>query len=277
LFIPGTLFAQARLLKNIPLHHFQLSCTTCHVPKSINRISENQDNTDVGELKDDINKLCAFSGCHDFEPSLNHPVGVRPNGTLPENMPLDGHSRITCLTCHYQPKSSGVSNYPDGSRERFLHRPEGMQFCGSCHMQMTGTLQKRSHWQFSTRAHLGSINSRSSISESHNQAIGGLDIESRTCLGCHDEVSVTIPADSETPQQRKLRWRTMSDYPIGMSYDNVASRRPGHYRYPLLDRQIRLSNGRVGCGSCHSLYSQMRKHLVMRNQRSAICLKCHNK
>lgn len=277
LSIPVTIFAQARLPKNIPLHHFQLSCNTCHTSNPTGRISGNKNNTNVGDIKGDINKLCTSSGCHDFEPSLNHPVGIKPNGTVPRYMPLDDHSRITCLTCHNESKFSGISNYLNDGRERFLHRPEGIQFCGSCHMEMDGTLQEQSHWQFSTRAHLGLINSRSSISESYNQTISGLDIESRTCLSCHDEVSVMIPADGETPQQRELRWRSMSDHPIGISYDNVALRRPGHYRYPLLDRQIRLSNGRVGCGSCHSLYSQMRKNLVIRNQRSALCLKCHNK
>jgi predicted CXXCH cytochrome family protein len=41
--------------------------------------------------------------------------------------------------------------------------------------------------------------------------------------------------------------------------------------------QIRLFDGRLGCGSCHSLYSQQQKKLVMSNQNGKLCIKCHNK
>lgn len=284
LFVPVCVFAQAGTRRDIPLHHFQLSCGTCHTSGSSSRISGSRDNpNNVGEVKGDINRLCTSSGCHNYEPSLNHPVGIRANVTIPKDMPLDSYSRITCLTCHAQPKSelpseaSFASDYSDDGQELFLRRPEGIQFCGSCHMRMGGTLQKQSHWQFSTRAHLGSINPQSSNSGIYNQSIGGLDTESRICMGCHDDVSVTIPSDNETPRQRKLRWARMSDHPIGMNYDNIALRRPRDYRYPLFDQQIRLFNGRVGCGSCHSLYSQIKKNLTIRNRNSVLCLKCHNK
>ena len=276
LFVPVCVLAQTGVRREIPLHHFQLSCNTCHTSNSAGPVSVSENSRNIGEVRGDINKLCASSGCHDFEPSLNHPVGVRPSGMVPKDMPLDSYSRITCLTCHSQPEPSVASNYIDDSRERLLRRPEGTQFCGSCHTQMGGTSQKQSHWQFSTRAHLDSINPQSSTPDS-SQIIGGLDAESRMCLGCHDNVSVTIPSDNETSRQRKLRWRNMSDHPIGMNYDNVAMRRPRHYRYPLFDQRIRLFNGRIGCGSCHSPYSQTKNDLTVRNENSVLCLKCHNK
>ncbi|MCC6676430.1 MAG: hypothetical protein IT436_04740 [Phycisphaerales bacterium] len=42
-----------------------------------------------------------------------------------------------------------------------------------------------------------------------------------------------------------------------------------------LDRRIRLFDRTVGCGSCHNVYSQQSKLLVMSNQGSQLCLKCH--
>jgi predicted CXXCH cytochrome family protein len=276
LFIPMILFAQTGLQENIPLHHFQLSCNTCHVSNSIDRISNNEDNTNVGNVKGDINKLCTSSGCHDFEPSLNHPVGIKPKDTIPKDMPLDDYSRITCLTCHDDSESSDTLNYFNDSRERLLSRPEGIQFCASCHTEMGGTKQEQSHWQFTTRAHLGSINLQSTIFDDYAQIIDGIDLESRTCLSCHDDVLVNIPPRNETRRQRALRWRDISDHPIGMNYNNIVSRQPGDYK-PLFDQEIRLFNGKVGCGSCHNFYSQPKKNPVMRNQISALCLKCHNR
>ena len=274
LLVPAIASAQTRSRQDVPLHHFQLACNTCHAPQSTDNIS---DDTTIGKIEGDINKLCASSGCHDFEPSLNHPVGISPNGMVPEDMPLDSHSRITCLTCHDQPKSSDTSEYLDDSRERSLRLPQETQFCGSCHMETSGTLREQSHWQFSTRAHLGSINGRSSSIGSSTQNFGRIDIESRTCLSCHDDVVVTVPGDFETVRQRKSRWSKMADHPIGMSYDRAASQRPGHYRYPLFDEQIRLFDGKVGCGSCHNPYSQKENILSVSNERSTLCLSCHDK
>lgn len=263
--------------KGTPLHHFQLSCHSCHEPASTNLDLEHQETNTIGQLRGNINQLCTSSGCHNYDAMLNHPVGIRPRGVIPTDMPLDSHLRITCLTCHDKTNSSEDTIHNSDHQSRLLYRPAGMQFCNKCHAKMGGTLLQQSHWRFSTRAHLSPINSQSPILRDYTQAIGGIDTESRTCLSCHDEVSVTIPADHETPQQRKLRWRNMSDHPIGMSYDRAALRRPGHYRYPLLDRQIRLFNDRVGCGSCHSPYVQTKNNLVAPQERGVMCRRCHIK
>jgi len=275
LFVPISLSGQTQPHRNVLLHHFQLSCDTCHTSNPTDRISDNEDNTNVGDVKGDINKLCT-SECHNFEPSLNHPVGIKPEDMIPEDMPLDDHSHITCLTCHDDSGSSGTLSYFNDSRQRLLSRPEGMQFCGSCHTQMSGTRREQSHWQFTTRAHLGSINLQSTTFDDYAQTIDGLDLESRTCLSCHDDVSVNIPPLNETRRQRALRWTDMSDHPIGMDYDNIVSRQPDDYK-PLFDQEIRLFNGKVGCGSCHNFYSQNKKNPAMNNNTAAFCRKCHNR
>lgn len=272
LFASLTVSAENKPRKEIPLHHFELPCSNCHLI--------GQNNTELsnfGQITGNVNQLCTTPVCHDFDPVLNHPVGIEPKGAITVNMPLDSNSRITCLTCHDETGSSDGLDQTDSSRMRILHKPSGIQFCSKCHMKMDGTLVKQSHWQFSTRAHLGSINPQSSNGNNSIQKIGGIDVESRTCLSCHDKISAFMPSDFETPKQRKHRWSSMTDHPIAMSYANAAFRRPGHYQYPIFEPRIRLFDGSLGCGSCHSPYSQMRKNLVMRNVRGALCKKCHNK
>jgi predicted CXXCH cytochrome family protein len=189
---------------------------------------------------------------------------------------LDG-LRITCLTCHNQPKSSGLTDDIDGSPERRLRIPNEVNLCCSCHRKMPGNLKKQSHWQFSSRAHLGRINLQSSLRSNSAQAIGGIDTESRMCISCHQDITVTIPGENETTSQKRKRWRSMKDHPIGMEYSRVAMRKVSKYRYPLIHNdRIRLFDDKMGCGSCHSLYSGENGHLIQSNIRSALCFECHD-
>jgi hypothetical protein len=144
-------------------------------------------------------------------------------------------------------------------------------------MKMGGSNIKQSHWQFSASAHLISEKPQVKKTANFEQFFGDIDPESRSCLSCHDNITVTIPAQNETTQQRKHRWQKMTDHPIGMEYGAVALRRVSRYKFPLIDDRIRLFNGRVGCGSCHSLYAQTKYHLVEKNERGILCRKCHNK
>jgi predicted CXXCH cytochrome family protein len=72
------------------------------------------------------------------------------------------------------------------------------------------------------------------------------------------------------------------------SFERMTSRHPiGAEQHPRgpgdnlvhpnsLDPRIRLFDGRVGCGSCHSPYAREHALLVMSNDRSALCLSCHS-
>mgnify|MGYP000943717110 CR=1 FL=1 len=69
-----------------------------------------------------------------------------------------------------------------------------------------------------------------------------------------------------------------SDHPIGILMRASSRTQDGDFRLASpnrLDRRIRLFDGAVGCGSCHSVYSKERSHLVMSNRGSALCLNCH--
>jgi predicted CXXCH cytochrome family protein len=253
-----------------PLHHFQLACGSCH-ESDVGRRADSV----VGKVTGDINQLCSSNGCHDYNPTTNHPVGVTINPAISGNMPLDTTGRITCLTCHKKPPSSGNSINTDVSQDFTLYMPEGVQFCASCHTKMKTSLSRQSHWRSSMSVHLSPI--KQGWPSTVLGKSGTIDDESRTCLGCHDQVTVTIPPGRETIAQKRLRWRNMRDHPIGMDYSNVALVKSSRYKYPLINDQIRLFDGKMGCGSCHNLYSNERKFLVQENSSSALCRQCHDR
>lgn len=277
IFVPPSVFAEKQSPNFIPLHHFQLPCGNCHVPSSTESADQLQESNNAWQLNGDINRQCTTLGCHDSDPMLNHPVGIRPRGTVPADMPLDNDLRITCMTCHDKQSSSNDSNDTDGEWDRILSIPKGIKFCSSCHTKMGGNFAKQSHWQFSTRAHLSSKKTRNAESANFGQFFGHIDPESLSCLSCHDNITVTIPPMNETSKHRKRRWKRMSDHPIGMEYRDVAMRRVGGYKFPLFGERIRLFKGKLGCGSCHSLYAKTKHNLVDRNERGILCRRCHNK
>ena len=263
-FVFMAAITQRAWAEDIPLHHFELACDTCHAVGA-----STSGSGEVGEFKGDISHLCSQSGCHDVDAVLSHPVGVRPTGAIGPDMPLDQDSRVTCLTCHITSLSS--------QKEKMLHVPNEEGFCSKCHSKIGGNTRQRSHWQFSTSAHLGPINPNKR--QSSNFTIVGnvdtdIDKESHACLSCHDTISASIQSVSWSNSARQ---ESMSDHPIGMSYQDISMKRVNRY-FPLVNTpQIRLFDGRLGCGSCHSLYSQQQKKLVMSNENGRLCVRCHNK
>ena len=108
--------------------------------------------------------------------------------------------------------------------------------------------------------------------------MGSIDVESHGCLSCHDDITVTIPRANETKRDKMQRRQNMADHPIAMEYELIAMRNIREYFFPIMNTdQIRLFNGKVGCGSCHSLYAQTDKHLVKQNNQGQLCRTCHNK
>ncbi len=277
-FVSTGVFAQQRLAVRSP-HHFELSCENCHTPDADTPYG-------VGELTDNINQLCTSSDCHNLDPALNHPVDITPQGTVPSDLPLDDRSRLTCLTCHDELGSSDdLEDYSNTNTEHFLRRPAGMEFCASCHTTMsTGDLRAQTHWQASSRAHLAAMTPRSSgfdafadfDTQDDDPFVSRIDHESRMCLTCHDDISTTISDSGETAGQKKIRWESMSSHPIGMDYADKALQKAGSYSYPISDDRIRLFNGRVGCGSCHSPYAKTENNLVVRLESNQLCRRCHN-
>jgi predicted CXXCH cytochrome family protein len=65
------------------------------------------------------------------------------------------------------------------------------------------------------------------------------------------------------------------NHPIARNYTN-ASRFGGFRPQAMLSKHILLPNGQISCVSCHLGYSKDHGKLVISNQRSALCMECHD-
>jgi predicted CXXCH cytochrome family protein len=185
------------------------------------------------------------TACHAAEPGLGHPVNVAPSMVVPAGLPL-ATGRVTCLTCH-DPAAL------DRGGAALRSPPAAAGLCAACHDPL-GTGRDQMH-ATSGRAHDGS--------------------DSAACLACHDgsvaaDVGYRLGPPAGPPSWDRLATR----HPIGV---------PQRPRYPgdtlrspaSLDRRIRLFDGKVECGSCHSVYAGTPGLLVMPNDGSRLCLACH--
>ena len=261
--------------KTIPLHHFDLSCSSCHDPANATEDRKMRGGT-IWRMSVDINRACSSSGCHAYDPALNHPVGVSALPAVPDDLPLDDSARITCLTCHSKPKTSPAPADSGDGDERMLRIPDGAILCGSCHLQSDIPGKNQLHWQFSTRAHLRRMSQQSNTIANPVSFDGAIDPESQTCLGCHSEITATVPGYNETSAEKAIRRSRLKDHPIGMNYKSSSMAKAGRLRsLEHAGSAIRLFDGKVGCGSCHSLYADTKDYLVKENHRSALCSQCH--
>lgn len=103
------------------------------------------------------------------------------------------------------------------------------------------------------------------------------DKHSNQCMSCHDGVlakeinSAPLFCISEDKHDE-----LGASHPVGVDYMEAYLK--GGFNHPsLLDKKIRLFDGKVECGSCHEDSSLHKKSLVMSNKNSALCLECHRK
>ena len=108
-----------------------------------------------------------------------------------------------------------------------------------------------------------------------------LDPLSSDCMTCHDgagAVSVGVDWRNNPSGLRALRKPHGTDHPVGMEYESYVASRGGDYK-PIskLNTKMVLVDGRVGCLTCHDPMNAERRHLVMSDRGSALCLTCHGK
>ncbi len=205
------------------------------------------------------------ASCHVFSKTLSHPVGVTPSMRVPDSMPLEG-GRVTCLTCHDGAMASGHSERRATGQD-FLRGSElAESFCSKCHGE---TKSRTPHANEAMNAHL--------IASTIMNGVERLDSESLTCMGCHDGTAASDAGANHTKGLGGMDDRFPSDHPIGIALDvRNTDREDGRMKSKnMIDSRVRLFGGTVGCGSCHSVYSKHEKLLVMSNQRSALCVECH--
>jgi predicted CXXCH cytochrome family protein len=228
-----------------PVHNFEGKCNECHLSVS-------------GGKKifvREIDRLC--DGCH-TSLGLSHPSGMRPSFAIPAGFPLDWNGRMTCATCHDA----------HGNRE-FLMRTEkrGRQFCFMCHETLPGI-----HGDSRQPAHTGSRRGPRGFEAARFE--GSIDRISVDCLVCHDVTSAR-PADVRIGAG-VYNHAGGGSHPIGVDYMKAFAR--GRYVHPSrMKPAIVLINGRIGCGTCHNIYSKEKFYLAVSNERSALCFQCHVK
>jgi predicted CXXCH cytochrome family protein len=106
---------------------------------------------------------------------------------------------------------------------------------------------------------------------------GVIDACSLICLSCHDGINA-----SEARTKTEMAWELFFDYqtrshPIGIDYEKASLRSSELRSQIFLPREIILPGGKVGCESCHNLYSTLPNFLIYSKADSALCLNCHIK
>ncbi len=215
--------------------------------------------------------------CHTYDPLFSHPVDMVPPASMniPANFPLT-NGQLTCATCHTGSPDAHASGRQSFDAGLGLEAT-GFGLCIACHDTSSYAFEDL-HAISIGRAHLGQSRiGRSTTRPFALQALDLLDTETDTCLTCHDGAMA------------KSSGRLSGIFPSGSIFDTGVAEHPiGPYRYSehldpdgdltpiaMLDRRVRLFDDQVGCGSCHSVYSEESNLLVMSNQGSQLCLSCH--
>jgi len=178
---------------------------------------------------------------------------------VPAHLPLtDG--RVACTTCH---------DLQAVDRPRL--RGDG-DLCVQCHAPWD-TDRGSMHALATNRAHPESPRDDARVALDWNM---GPDPESSRCLSCHDG-ALASPGDVRIGSATGFTAARLigGQHPIGVKQgprgigDNLR-------RADQVDPAIRLYDGRLGCGSCHSPYAGNEMMLVIPNDRSRLCLACHD-
>ncbi len=108
--------------------------------------------------------------------------------------------------------------------------------------------------------------------------VNKIDYFSTKCLVCHDEVNAKMGevVIKDNPGNKRIR-QLASNHPIGMTYNRYASHGKGFKSTALFNNNIKLFDGKVGCLTCHNPINPEKRHLVMSDAKSALCLTCHDK
>ncbi len=233
---------------NEQAHEFlQSECSMCHV-----------------NVKKDPSRIMSFvtaacDNCHrGVKETQSHPTDIHATFPIPEDMPLtDG--KITCITCHYVHPKKGKQLI---EKHYFLRRMvRGPLFCNICH-------------EINERGHIVAENVHSGSFKVTDRA-SSIDRMSLGCIECHDS-HFKDPMDFLGAGT----WQHYSkmSHPIGIEYDKAIMKKMSEYRpAAMLRKEIILYDGKIGCGTCHSIYSQNRAMMVVDNYRSKLCRECHLK
>jgi len=231
-------------------HSFEGQCDRCHL---------NEPRADVKLLfVKDVDLLC--KECHQKNGrELSHPSVLKPSFPLPPEMQIDWSGKMTCITCHQT----------HGSRKYLLvNEKTGKAFCLSCHQSSLLAKDKYGHEVIASQIHQSQ--------QEMTVPIQRLDEESQECLSCHDGGFTDIQNVTLGSGFLSHNNKDGFSHPIGVDYQQAMKK--GEYKgMAALNKNMRFFNGKLGCGSCHNIYSSMPAKLVTSNNGSTLCLECHIK
>jgi predicted CXXCH cytochrome family protein len=248
------------LLKTDDVHNFEGKCNDCH----INIPKGNKGETHI--FIKSITQICL--DCHNLSNIISHPVDIIPSMIVPEDLHLDWEGRITCATCHdiHQKKRKSLF----GKGYYFLRRVEtGRAFCESCHYKI-----EEAHKAFLDIAHVGF--KYREVKEVNDET--EVDRTTAECLRCHD-YSISRHERTRIAEGIWDHGPAGISHPIGVKYPdpkNPLSRKE-FVMVTELPPQIKLTDGKINCISCHDPYSEEKGQLVIENKEGALCLACHIK
>lgn len=241
----------AYTLSDNPHDFSQEDCVACHLDPSDHPKA----------MRTSISRMC--DRCHrKMTRRSSHPVDRAPElARIPEDLPLS-NGKITCNTCHNVHEKRFAAF---GSKTYLLRRPAiGREFCLACHETRRS---QDTHMELLAVAHEG--NKYTVVDDSNP-----LDPLSLDCIGCHDG-SIGRVVSHRIGQGA---WSHDSGaHPIGVGYRESRMRKGGLVPVSMLDKRLRLFGGKVGCGTCHDIYSKLPNMLAMSNAGSDLCLSCHRK
>lgn len=222
-------------------------CIMCHVDEK----------NDPGNIKPFLTNAC--EDCHrNVKETQSHPTDVYATIPVPKDMPLtDG--MLTCITCHYVHPKKGKQLIEKHYLLRRLVR--GPLFCSICH-----ELNEKRHVVVEN-IHPGSFK----VTD-RKMSIDRISLE---CIECHDTY---FKDQKDLIGAGTWKHSNKMSHPIGIRYEEVSTKKMNDYRpVSMLRKEVALFEGKIGCGTCHSIYSSNRAMLVMDNYRSRLCLECHIK
>jgi predicted CXXCH cytochrome family protein len=214
--------------------------------------------------------------CHEFEELFSHPVDIVPPSsmTVSETLPLI-NGRVTCTTCHETQASSHTNERTDVP-EKIKRLIPGSGLCLECH-DPSNTSGQDLHALSIGVAHLTVSENGYPGSNPRAPSMELLDTESDLCMTCHDGAVAGSSGGFDVGfRDGRILNIPQSEHPIGM-YEYSVHLDPDGELTPqsMLDGRVRLFDNQVGCGSCHSVYSNEQALLVMSNDASQLCLSCH--
>jgi len=241
-------------------HDFTVDqCSDCHAVTPVKGKRETM------RMTTSIEMLCRRCHKKNNDP-LSHPVEMIPENIMPPaDLPLSWEGKMTCATCHdiHALPQPGV----DGGSYYLRRAVTGRAFCDACH-SVNPRAQEKGHANDLKMAH----------TKYEEGSSGSIDRVSMTCLSCHDGTmaakgNVKAGIFTHGVAISSPRYDDKGSHPIGVKY-REAMRRGGLLRpKELLNPKIRLISGKVGCASCHDIYSKLPNMVVLEGD--SLCKECH--